>query len=380
MDKSNNGCESVSKSSVYFTDRITEPMDNMLDRLEKVIKKLGLLDDISPGDTVMIKTHFGVWGNTNHIRPAYIRKAVDLVKSAGGEPFVSETCALGYGKSRPYGGRCTAADYLRMAEKNGFSPGTLGAPIVFADGYWGVDTFDVPIDGEFIKNVPVASALLNCDKVLVITHAKFHAMGLAGTLKNIGVGLVGKGGKMSIHAPDGLQVNPSECKGPDCSACIEVCPTRCISVGDTLIVDIDRCVRCGHCASVCATVARAKAISMSWIGYDITKRVVENAMGVISSIGLEKFYFINLAIDITEKCDCISVGRPLLMHDIGIFGSRDPVAIDHATLEKMKKSQISKISPAADTFTTLVKNSESFFSHAKKLRFGIIDYELKSVN
>jgi uncharacterized protein len=120
---------------VFFADSNATPMNNMLDRLEKVIRKIGLLDAISQDDVVMVKTHFGVWGNTRHIRPEYIRKAVELIEYAGGKPFVSETCALGYNTSIPYGGRCTMADYLRMAEKNGFSQGTIGAPIVFADGY-----------------------------------------------------------------------------------------------------------------------------------------------------------------------------------------------------------------------------------------------------
>lgn len=135
-------------------------------------------------------------------------------------------------------------------------------------------------------------------------------------------------------------------------------------------------MRCGHCASVCSSMANSKAITMDWIGQDITKRVVENAMGVVSSIGLDRFYFINLAIDITEKCDCVSVGRPLLMHDIGIFGARDPVAIDHATLEVMKDATISEDSPAADSFSKLVKNSAGFFSHAEKVDFGTTDYDL----
>jgi hypothetical protein len=369
----------MTNTSVFFADSNATPMNNMLDRLEKVIRKTGLLDAISPDDVVMVKTHFGVWGNTRHIRPEYIRKAVEIVKESGGKPFVSETCALGYGTSGPYGGRCTMADYLRMAEKNGFSQGTIGAPIVFADGYWGVNTYDVNIDGDYIKTVPVASALLDCDHVLVLSHAKFHGMGIAATLKNIGVGLVGKGGKMSIHSPDGITLNPSECKGVECSLCVDYCPARCITVNDTVSIDMDKCVRCGHCASICGSMAKSKAITMDWIGQDITKRVVENAMGVVSSIGLDRFYFVNLAIDITEKCDCISVGRPLLMHDIGIFGARDPVAIDHATLEIMKDATISEDSPAADSFSRLVENSASFFTHAKKMNFGTTDYDFVNV-
>jgi len=363
-------------TKVFYADTLTNPQYNMLDKMEHIYESLMLEKSIQPGDRVMIKTHFGLYGNTNHIRPVYVRKIVDLVKASGGLPFVAETIALGYGQGRPYGGRTVAPDYLESALKNGFSQGTIGAPIVFADGYWGIDTYDVPIDGKNIKSVPVASALLDCDKVILVTHAKFHMMGVAAALKNLGVGLVGKKGKAAVHSPAGLQIDQNDCLGSDCSECIRVCPTRCITVTETVKVNMDKCVQCGHCSSVCRSRANRKALSVSWSGEGIQARVVENAMGVVNSIGPEKFFFINLALDITEKCDCICVGYPRLMHDLGIFGSADPVAVDIAVLDKMRSATLNKESPAVGTFDSLVENSSKFFRHANELGFGTTQYEL----
>jgi len=367
----------MARTDVFFTDRKTESSYNMLDKLEHVFTELGLDKVIQSGNKVMIKTHMGLHGNTNHLRPVYVSKLVDLVKSAGGIPFVSDTCSLGYGNARPYGGRTTAPEYLARAIKNGFSQGTLGAPIVIADGYWGCDTHNVSIDGKHIKSVPIPAALLDCDVVLVLTHSKFHHTGLASTLKNLGVGLVGKGGKLAVHCPTGIEIEADKCLGSDCSKCIDVCPTRCITITDTVSIDWDHCKQCGHCASICSGVVKAGAIKMTWSGKDMGERIVENALGVVNSIGSEKFYYFNLAIDISDMCDCVCYGAPLLMHDVGIFGSTDPVAIDHATREAMTEMHPNRDSPAVEKLNELLTKSDVFFDHGVSIGLGTKDYELK---
>jgi len=360
---------------VFFADRLTRSDYNMLDKLEHVFRELDLMETIKTGDKVMIKTHFGLYGNTNHIRPAYVRKLVDLVKDAGGFPFIADTCSLAYGTEGPYGGRTTQPEYLMRAAMNGFTEGTLGAPIVIIDGYWGVDTYHVPIDGDHILSVPVAAAVLNCDKIILLTHAKFHHIGIAGSLKNIGVGMVGKQGKAAVHCPGGLESYPERCLGVECSKCVSVCPVRCIEVAGGLMIDTDKCVTCGHCSSVCSSV-NAGALKMTWTGKNMAERIVENAVGVTKSIGSDKFYYINLAIDISDMCDCIRVGAPLMMHDLGIFGATDPVAIDHATLESMKTATLNPASPKYDDFDRLTEASQAFFLHGEKFGLGSTKYKL----
>ena len=363
---------------VFFADRKARSDYNMLDKLEHVFKELALDTGIKTGDKVMIKTHFGLYGNTNHIRPAYVRKLVDLVKEAGGYPFVADTCSRAYGNEGPDGGRTTQPEYLERAAMNGYTSGVLGAPIIIADGYWGVDTYHVEIDGDYIQSVDVAAATLDCDKVILLTHAKFHHIGIAGSLKNMGVGLVGKQGKSAIHCPDGLEVYPEKCLGIECSKCVSVCPVRCIEVTDTLSVDTDKCVECGHCSSVCATV-KAGALKMSWSMEHMAEKIVENTLGVVKSIGSDKFFYINLAIDISDLCDCIRVGAPLMMHDLGIFGSTDPVAVDHATLQAMKSAVLNPESSKIDDFDRLAESSNSFFTHGEKHQLGSTEYELISL-
>ncbi len=369
-------CLRMPPSKVYFSDRNTEAWYNMLDKLEHVFNELGLSEAIQKDAKVMIKTHMGLYGNTNHIRPAYVRKLVDLVKHAGGIPFVSDTCSLGYGSARPYGGRTSAPDYYTRAEMNGYTQATVGAPIIIADGYWGADFLEYPIDGRFIKSVPVPSAVFDCDIIIALSHAKFHHIGIASSLKNIGVGLVAKKGKSVVHSPTGLEVYPDKCLGRECSECIAVCPTRCIAIDNTLNVDISRCIQCGHCSSICSGTVKAGALKLTWSGQNMAEKIVENTWGVLQTIGPEKFYFINLATDISNMCDCVCYGAPLLMHDLGIFGSRDPVAIDAATASQMGTAARNVMADASANVDELLQRSEKFFLHGEQIGLGSSEYEL----
>jgi uncharacterized Fe-S center protein len=347
-------------AKVYFADRQARVDFNMLDKLEYIFNKLGLKKAIRKGSKVMIKTHFGTWGNTNYIRPAYVRKVVDLVKAAGGNPYVSESCGLGYGPGGAYAGRTTAPEYLSMAALNGFTEGTIGAPIVMADGYWGTDVFRASIDGEFIKEVDVASAAMDADIVIVLTHAKGHGLGgLGGTLKNLGIGLVGKRSKSAMHTLGDVKVSPEKCLGPGCSLCLKVCPVRCISMHEKAVIDQNACIDCLHCRGVCLRDAKAGAISVTWRNAkDQAVRFVENALGVIEAVGRDRLYYFNLAVDISDKCDCWNVGAPLLVHDIGVFGSQDPVAVDQATLDAISVASRNPESEAKD-----VRIGDSIFAH-----------------
>ncbi|KXH72912.1 MAG: hypothetical protein AM326_00875 [Candidatus Thorarchaeota archaeon SMTZ-45] len=64
------------------------------------------------------------------------------------------------------------------------------------------------------------------------------------------------------------------------------------------------------------------------------------------------------------------------MHDLGILGSTDPVAIDHATLEVMKNASLNTQSGGRSEFENLVNRSELIFSHGERIGLGSTIYEL----
>ena len=285
-----------------------------------------------------------------YMRPALLRKIVDLVKQEGGMPILAESAGLGYG-SGLYGGRTTSAEYFRMAAANGYTIGTMGAPIVLLDGYWGTDTFDVTIQGKHVKKVEVGMALRDADVIIIFTHFKGHGgTGMGGTLKNLGIGCVGKFSKTMMHGPQNPIVNAEECKGPECSKCVDVCPTRCITVDPKVEIDVSRCMHCIHCVSVCRSQADSNAITASWGGDPIgaTERMIENALGVVDGVGRDRFYYFNVALDISQTCDCAPFGPMALTPDLGIFASRDPVAIDSASIEMLNEAQPITVSACGD--------------------------------
>lgn len=340
----------MSESDVWFINRQVGPRNSMLDKLEILWKKLGLKKAIKKDTRVFIKTHFGAYGNLMYMRPALLRKIVDLVKQEGGMPILAESAGLGYG-SGLYGGRTTAAEYFRMAAANGYTIGTMGAPIVLLDGYWGTDTFDVTIKGKQVKKVEVGMALRDADVIIVFTHFKGHGgTGMGGTLKNLGIGCVGKFSKTMMHGPQNPIVNAEECKGPECSKCIDVCPTRCITVDPKVEIDFTRCLHCIHCVSVCRSQANSNAITATWGGDPMgsIERMIENALGVVEGVGRDRFYYFNVALDISQTCDCAPFGPMALAPDLGIFASRDPVAIDSASIDMLNEAQPITISACGD--------------------------------
>ena len=382
----------MTKPKVWFVDRAVWPGYSVLDKLEVLWEKSGLREKILKDRRVFIKTHFGAYGNLNALRPPLLHKMVNLVKSRGAQPILVESCGAGYGKGGVYGGRTTAPDYLEMAASNGYSFATMGAPMVFIDGYWGTDIFYVPIKGKHLEKVAVGMALRDADIVIMMTHFKgHHGTGMGGTLKNLGIGCVGKYSKAMMHAPSGPITIPEKCKGRDCSQpCIRVCPERCITIDPKVEIDMSKCIRCQHCSSACGQIHEERAIVFRWgeNGAGPAERTVENAWGVLQGVGSERFFFFNVAFDISQTCDCAAYGPTPLSTDVGIFASWDPVAVDKASLDgfnnapAISASVIGNLESGEDKFEAAYSHRYHHrqLEYAEELGLGSRAYKLVKVD
>ena len=76
------------------------------------------------------------------------------------------------------------------------------------------------------------------------------------------------------------------------------------------------------------------------------ERMMDNAGGVVKGVGKDRLRYINIAIDITSHCDCATAGGNLLVPDLGIFYSEDPIAIDQACVNLVTESPGMPKSPA----------------------------------
>ena len=176
--------ETQTTSKVYFTDFRCRPDEGRADKLKRLIKAAGMDKIDMDGKFVAIKMHFGELGNMSFLRPNYARAVVDLVKRQGGKPFLVD-CNTLYPGSRK-----NALEHLYCAWENGFTPLTVGCPVIIGDGLKGTDDVEVPVRcGEYVKAAKIGRAVMDADIFISLTHFKGHELpGFGGAIKNIGRG------------------------------------------------------------------------------------------------------------------------------------------------------------------------------------------------
>ena len=158
------------KSKVYFADfRAPSWRENLPQKLARLMMTAGFGDIDMDGKYVAIKMHFGEPGNLAYLRPNWARAVVDLVKSHGGKPFLTD-CNTLY-----VGGRKNALDHIESAYINGFTPYSTGCHILIADGLKGNDEVEVPVEGgEYVKSAKIGRAVMDADVFISLTHFKGH--------------------------------------------------------------------------------------------------------------------------------------------------------------------------------------------------------------
>jgi len=317
-------------SDVFFTNMRTNKSAGMLDKLEKLCRTAKLADSISGNDLVAIKIHFGEMGNTAYIRPTYVRRVVNMIKEKGGNPFLTDANTLYVGS------RANAVDHLRTAVENGFAYAVVNTPLIIADGLNGKDYVKVPIKGgKHFKEVNIGSTAVHADTIIALTHFKGHeATGFGGTLKNIGMGLGSRSGKQQMHSDILPKVKEEKCIA--CGRCVSWCPTHAITIVKNAVINQEKCIGCGECTVTC----NERAIDINWRTEPniIQEKIVEYALGVLQD-KQGKSFFINFVTNVTPDCDCVSWSDAPIVSDIGILASRDPIALDQASLDLVNKAK-----------------------------------------
>lgn len=352
-------------SSVFFCGvRSKTAEDNKGSKIVRLLEAAGG-KSIRKGDLTAIKLHFGERGCDSFIRPIFVRKAVDWVKKQGGKPFLTDTGTL------YTGWRKNSVDHLVTALEHGFGYEVTGAPIVIADGLKGENFVDVPIKGQLMSSVKIASDVVASDGMVVLSHFKGHVMaGFGGAIKNLAMGCAPAQGKKEQHSAR-MSVNLEKCIG--CGRCYRNCPTKAVSMDDhKASIDEDRCIGCGECLTVCP----ASAISLDW-RTDLSqfqRRMAEYALGAVSRRKRPVLY-LNFIVDVTPQCDCVPWSDDRVVGDVGFVSSTDPVALDKACLdlvnERAGKDLFSELYPKIDHMEQL--------RYAQELGLGSLDYSLVEV-
>lgn len=224
---------------------------------------------------VAVKVHSGEKGNQNYLHPEFMKPMVEHVKGTIVE------CNTAY-----EGERNLTEKHQKLMETHGWSK------------YFNVDIMDaekndkvleIP-NGKVIKKNYVGKNIEHYDSMLVLSHFKGHPMGgYGGALKQLSIGIASSEGKSWIHSAG-------------------------VTKDQTILWE-----------NIAKQAQFLEAMA------DSASSVVNYFQGNIA--------YINVMCNMSVDCDCCSVAEDPCMKDIGILASTDPVAIDQACIDLVKKSE-----------------------------------------
>lgn len=184
--------------------------------------------------------------------------------------------------------------------------------------------FKMEINGKHLDFSYIGSHFFNYENYLILSHFKGHPMaGYGGALKNIAIGMSSSRGKCLIHSSGNSETS------------IE---------GD-------------H--------------------HDFLMSMAEAAKAYIDAMkDIGNVVYINVLNNISVDCDCVADPEPVSMQDIGIVASLDPVAVDQAAYDLLKKAPDSaKVLERIDEQTGLetIRYAEELGIGSRKYQFIDLD-------
>ena len=235
------------------------------------------------------------------------------------------------------GSRKNALEHMECAWQNGFTPLTVGCPIIIADGLKGTDDIDVPVEGgEYVKAAKIGRAVMDADVFISLTHFKGHeTTGFGGTIKNIGMGCGSRAGKTEQHSNGIPTISSRKCVG--CKRCQKECANGGLvfdAETKKMTVDTEHCVGCSRCLGACnfdaITFRNSNANAI------LNCKMAEYTKAVID--GRPNFH-ISLVLDVSPNCDCHGENDVPILPNIGMFVSFDPLALEQACVDACLKAE-----------------------------------------
>lgn len=221
------------------------------------------------------------------------------------------------------GSRMNMQDHLQTAAEHGFTA-IAEVNIMDAEG-----SVALPVkNGKHLKENYVGKNYMDYDFTMVLSHFKGHPMaGFGGALKNVAIGIASSEGKAWIH-----------------------------------------------------TAGKSKDVPVDWENVppqdDFLESMAEACSGVFDHTG-DNILYINVANNLSVDCDCCAEPEPIRMHDIGIFASLDPVAVDRACIDAVYSSE----DPGKIHLIERIeeRNGTYLLKYAEELGLGSNDYELITI-
>ncbi|MHA1397433.1 MAG: DUF362 domain-containing protein [Candidatus Heimdallarchaeaceae archaeon] len=349
-------------------------------KVDRIVEMLLDETPIEKKDKVAIKMHLGFNDGYQTIPVFFVRRIVEAVKNRGGYPFVTDNPTSVYN-----------------AVYRGYTQETCGCPIVpiagIKDGY----TTPVEINFKGIDTLDLAGALKDADVLIDLSHAKGHgACGYGGAIKNLALGgYSGPTRWRKIHGAAQFDEYWDKAKGsPELAKkLVESCPYGALSYNEEkneLKRNYHDCHQCMTCLQVDGGIGAVKLPRESYSAFQEMMAIATQK--VLETFKPEKTMFINFLLQITTYCDCMGLGQPPIVNDIGVVGSKDIVAIETATLDLIKEEGLieknippyikhANLNPEEDLhpFTRVhgpYKDPYEVVQFAEKMGMGTSNYEL----
>lgn len=367
-------------SKVYFTNLRTTPHSNLLDKMERLVKKAGLTTLPLKDSFVAIKIHFGEPGNLAYIRPNYAARMANVLRNQGAKPFLTDCNTLYSGR------RANAVDHLQSAMENGFNPISAQCQVIIGDGLKGTDCKEIPLNGEYCKAPKIGAAIADADIVISMNHFKGHEQaGFGGALKNLGMGCASVAGKLELHSASQPKIDTENCIG--CNICVKHCAHDAVHLNAErkAEIDYDKCIGCGQCVALCQYDGAVMGDEET--SERLNYKIAEYSLAVVKD---KPHFHISFIMNVSPECDCWNHNDAAIVPDLGILASLDPVALDKACADMVTKAPIlhsgNRLSEGhdhedlcgCDKFHLMHPNTNwlAGLQHAEKIELGTMDYEI----
>jgi len=332
----------MQKDKVYFLKDFNR-LDQALDLLLK--------DFYPKNSSLSVKIHFGEPGNKAAFTTKDIKPITDFLKKESLNFYLMDTPVV-YPSPRN-----TVQGYLLITKLKGFDK--LGKCLI-SDQYKKIKTKDFEAE--------VSLELISADCSLVISHVKGHSCsGFGGAIKNLGMGGVSKKTKNIEHTLCKPILDKDKCTS--CKKCEQVCPAKAIKIKDKYPeIDLEKCYGCSICEDNCPS----KSLTPQQIIFD---DLLAQAASVVINHLPKKTFYINFLKNIVENCDCSMKAGKTLCPDLGILFSKNPVAIDKASVDLI--NQFSKKNLFQERFN---KDPLLHLKYTSEYSNFSLDYELEDLS
>lgn len=342
-------------SNVYFKKiNSYNETENISSSAKELLKKIVKNEKIKLEKNIPLKVHFGEKGNETFIHPKNFVGIIDYLKSKKSKPFFTDTNVLYKGE------RTFSNTHKKIAKEHGFNQ----LPIKIADGDHGEKYKEINIsevNPKHFKKCNIGKTIVDAKQMIVIAHFKGHILaGYGGAIKQLSMGCAARSGKLAMHSNSKPILNSLKCK--KCYTCTKHCPKNALIL-DTIVprINYDKCIGCAMCIAVCPF----KAISPNWVSTmpnNFSEKLVEYAYAAQKG---KKIIYFNFLFNITKNCDCDGKKMKPIAKDVGILVGTDPVAVDKASFDLLRKQERKK-----------VFNGDYTLDYAEKIGLGKKEYKL----